>query len=268
VHDIPKADGSDGLDDFERACLALSSARRVHDSDFQFFEALDGLKGLFIDVGANIGQTALSVFLINRSFDVFSFEPNRRLVTALEFVRRRFPYRFRYMLVGLSDQTFTASLHIPTVEGVDLSANAAIDVDEFNKDYVRERLWSEIRAAGKEEKPRFEAMPADFTTLDSLDLAPSVIKIDVEGHEARVIAGAIQTIRRYRPILLIENNNFLSFARVLKNLNYKPFRFDCEANKLRAITHKTQVWALNHFWINGDSPPELSSRLSNIVSCD
>jgi FkbM family methyltransferase len=48
--------------------------------------------------------------------------------------------------------------------------------------------------------------------LDDLDLeSPRLdwIKIDVEGAEAKVLAGAEQTIRRFRPRLLVENHLFM-----------------------------------------------------------
>ncbi len=49
-----------------------------------------------------------------------------------------------------------------------------------------------------------EPITVSCTTLDSLDLAPDLIKIDVEGAEAAVIDGARETLRRHRPLLFIE----------------------------------------------------------------
>jgi FkbM family methyltransferase len=50
------------------------------------------------------------------------------------------------------------------------------------------------------------------TTLDEvtarLGLRPDFVKIDVEGSESDVLAGAQQTIRRYRPKMLIELHHF------------------------------------------------------------
>jgi FkbM family methyltransferase len=43
--------------------------------------------------------------------------------------------------------------------------------------------------------------------LDSLDLAAcDVLKIDVEGFEAQVVRGAAETIRKFRPLLYVEND--------------------------------------------------------------
>ena len=41
-------------------------------------------------------------------------------------------------------------------------------------------------------------------TLDSLELAPSFIKIDVEGFEHEVLRGGLDTLRRHEPTLLFE----------------------------------------------------------------
>ena len=41
-------------------------------------------------------------------------------------------------------------------------------------------------------------------TIDELDLTVSIIKIDTEGFEAQVIAGARKTLTRDRPVLIVE----------------------------------------------------------------
>jgi FkbM family methyltransferase len=44
----------------------------------------------------------------------------------------------------------------------------------------------------------------ETVTIDSLNLAPSCIKLDVEGVEDLVVKGGLKTIRRYHPRLVIE----------------------------------------------------------------
>ncbi len=51
-------------------------------------------------------------------------------------------------------------------------------------------------------------------TLDEFSLAPCLIKIDVQGTEAAVVEGALETIRQHRPVLFVEDPD----ARLLKLL--------------------------------------------------
>lgn len=46
----------------------------------------------------------------------------------------------------------------------------------------------------------------EVITIDSLNVAPDFIKIDVEGMEFDVLKGGIKTILEHRPIIMIEEN--------------------------------------------------------------
>ena len=50
--------------------------------------------------------------------------------------------------------------------------------------------------------------PINVVTLDQFGLAPALIKLDVEGHEIEALRGARMTIMRFRPVLVIEVNNW------------------------------------------------------------
>ena len=41
---------------------------------------------------------------------------------------------------------------------------------------------------------------------DFLKLKPTLIKMDVEGYENKVLLGAIKTIKKYKPVIYVENN--------------------------------------------------------------
>lgn len=52
---------------------------------------------------------------------------------------------------------------------------------------------------------------------------PNLIKIDVEGGEVGVLSGARQTLRRFRPMLIIDlHGTNASVAAILKELEYRP----------------------------------------------
>lgn len=48
------------------------------------------------------------------------------------------------------------------------------------------------------------AEPYPCVTLDAYDLSPGLIKIDVDGMDAAVIRGAVETIHRSNPVLIVE----------------------------------------------------------------
>ena len=52
-----------------------------------------------------------------------------------------------------------------------------------------------------------EGNDVPMITIDSLNVAPSFIKIDVEGMEFDVLKGAKRTILEHKPIVLIEENS-------------------------------------------------------------
>lgn len=55
-------------------------------------------------------------------------------------------------------------------------------------------------------------------TLDSYNLAPSFIKIDVEESESDVIMGGIETISKHKPTLLVEGKGSME---LIKSLGYR-----------------------------------------------
>lgn len=64
-------------------------------------------------------------------------------------------------------------------------------------------------ADGKHNTGQRHCVPGDeidIITLDSLDLAPDFIKLDVEGMEYHALIGAEQTIRTHRPVIMLEEN--------------------------------------------------------------
>ena len=61
---------------------------------------------------------------------------------------------------------------------------------------------------------RVPLIPADSLDLPRCDL----IKVDVEGMEAEVIAGAARTIRRFRPVLYVENDREEKSAALIRQL--------------------------------------------------
>lgn len=144
---------------------------------------------IVLDIGANIGAIAVPMAMhVGDAGAVVAFEPQRLMFqllcgnAAINSVRNLYPVR---AAVGAKiGQVMVAPLdpNIPNSPG-SLRMDLEVDV------------------------PR-EAV--GLMTVDSLDSATlkrvSLIKIDVEGMECEVIHGALQTIKKYRPFLYVEND--------------------------------------------------------------
>ena len=70
--------------------------------------------------------------------------------------------------------------------------------------------------------------------IDDLHLSPTVVKIDAEGYDLRVILGMEETIRRCRPILMVENNpaTVNAVSALLADWGYQVLEYDHNRNRL------------------------------------
>jgi FkbM family methyltransferase len=131
-----------------------------------------------VDVGANHGL--YSYVLSRLGHEVVAFEPQPWCAETLKAWARG---RVRVYDVGLSDHAGTFGLHIPSAGGVRFTGHATFDA---------------IADPG-------ETVQVPVLRLDDFELPGlTFVKIDVEGHEMQVLAGAEQTIKRAMPVLLIE----------------------------------------------------------------
>ena len=142
-----------------------------------------------IDVGANDGSYVH--YLRRHAHKVVAFEPMPVLASAL---RKKFPGGDVVIeQVALSDRADTVELHMPVVDGIVVTGCSTISID----------------ASGT-----YPATQAINVSMDRLDTVykgrAGFIKIDVEGHEQAVLDGALQTIRRCRPRVLVEIDDRLS----------------------------------------------------------
>jgi FkbM family methyltransferase len=164
------------------------------------------------EIGANIGaHTVLFSRLTGAEGRVYAFEPQR-----------------------LVFQMLCANLALNGLSNVDArrqglgTVGQALRVSPPRPGSVANFGGVALAAEGHE--------PVEVVTLDSLDLARvDFIKIDVEGMEEAVIEGGLDTIRRLRPRLYVENDSAaapkggpaerpaasLSLIRLIRGLGYR-----------------------------------------------
>lgn len=137
---------------------------------------------LVIDVGANVGDTALAMYFANPSLKFLSFEPDKKLFhylkkNAIQISRQNialFP-------IALSDfeTSFTIARGLGTAS-IKLRSNKS-GVSTHTLDMVLTKL-----------SPEFANRKI------------SIIKSDTDGHDAHVLLSGLRAIKKHKPLIFVE----------------------------------------------------------------
>lgn len=202
-----------------RTWLALRIARRDPKLDPEYWLVPDfcDRDHIAVDIGANRGE--YSYWMARHARSVVAFEPNTDLWPSLARLAGR-----KVRLEGAALSRVPGQAAFRYVE----SNTGVATVEPSNVlSMVEDRATVRQRAV-------------ELRTLDSYSLDEiSFIKIDVEGHEEAVIEGARETLRRSRPVLLIESEDRhnpgapMRLASLMASLDYAGFFL--RAGKLTGI---------------------------------
>ncbi len=176
--------------------------QRPFDPDFCALRVLpERPHEILLDVGANNGLAVGAMRLYRPHATIICFEPNRILA---ERVRRRFAFdpRVTVNAYGLDMEGGSRTLFVPRYREYVFTGLASIDRSEATR-WLNERTLAGFQARHL----TIETALCEFRPLDELQLAPSFIKLDVQGAEERVIQGACETIARSRPVIMMENSS-------------------------------------------------------------
>ena len=221
---------------------ALSDMKKLlcggvpHEDDFLFFKQLNRANKpvVFVDVGANAGQSAISFLMNCPNGRVFSFEPNLLYKPVLEGVRELLgAEKFEFHMCGLSDAESELDLYIPHVDGVPHMQEASLTLSQFEKPWVHDRL--------KSYGTIIEIVPvrANFKIADALIKQADVVKIDAEGAEMSVLKGMRKLIENTSPIFLIENNDWTAVTEYLNSFGYDVYQYQKSAGSLLPMSGAT-----------------------------
>jgi FkbM family methyltransferase len=154
-------------------------------------------QGLFLDVGANDGITALGFRKFSTSYRILSLEPNPLLAPGLLKIKSRDPL-FDYRLLGAGSKPGSVRLYMPVYRGIALHTYTSGNLDK-SKATLRHICGNSVA-----ETAEIREFSVDIVTVDSLGVKPSIVKIDVEGFDYEVLLGAVETIERNRPFIAVE----------------------------------------------------------------
>jgi FkbM family methyltransferase len=168
-----------------------------------------------LDIGANIGLFATR---FSEHFDqVICFEPT---TTVYDCLRRNCAGFDNISIhkVGLGQHTGTAKISMP-----ESSRNCGVySMVDFAT--LQDGVWQET---------------VPVMELDHFELNPDLIKMDVQGFEPYVLQGALNTLKRSAPVLMLEVEGTAvrnKIHSILKPLGYEPV----------AAARHDQIWIKTH----------------------
>jgi len=178
-----------------------------------------------IDVGANWGHYLYALTNDKKKKNIYAFEPLRPLSKLLQS-------NFRTVKVfntALSDFSGESIIRIPYIK--------------------QRRFYSRATLAdhSEENETSIKFFPIKTKTLDHFISDQKIgkldfIKIDVEGHEIKVLAGASNTILTMKPLMQIEieqrHHSEISVNEIIKNiedLGYSGFFYNKNSNSFNSV---------------------------------
>ncbi|WP_158635727.1 FkbM family methyltransferase [Vulcaniibacterium tengchongense] len=222
-----------------------------------FWRAVAASSGIVVDIGANTGFYTLLAAAARRRGQVWVVEPDPKVLPVLEknITINQLGRRVKLFRVALSDYKGTADLFIP------LQDHGLVETSSS--------LERTFRAQHS------EVITTNVTTLDALAggvanlfSKVSIIKIDVEGHEAPVFRGAIRTIRRHRPLIFVEildRADYSYFDRFLQENGYVDLRLLSNGTMIESeqVDFDPQAW--NHVFVPEEAKAAFRAMVSPIV---
>jgi FkbM family methyltransferase len=171
-----------------------------------------------LEAGGHIGYLSLYfAHLVGERGSVHVFEPGsnnlpylRRNVTAkpnIATIERALGRENGVLPLHLEDLTGQNNSLVPGFAGLIVNQRNAV------KAHVVEQLVETLDAY-----------------VEQTSVAPDFIKVDVEGFEWEVLCGAAQTLRRHRPVLMVEvQSHRAEIAELLRGLDYRLYQADGRA---------------------------------------
>ena len=193
------------------AFVAKSSREKDYESEILPYMEVSNEK-CFIDVGAHVGKHTKRMAI--KGTTVYAFEPNPNVFGILRGNVKDFS-NIEVFKIALGERRAEAVFYI-------------------YKEHPTSAFGSLYNLYGRK---NVEEIVVNVRTLDSFAFHNvGLIKIDTEGCEYIILKGAIKTLRRERPRLILEMHsplylNTRLITHLLSSLGYKNIKHVCKANR-------------------------------------
>ncbi len=192
--------------------------------------------GLFLDIGANDGISAIGFRHIHSDYRILSIEPNRYHEPTLKQVKKKLK-RFDYMIAAAGSESGQKVLHMPFYSGVPVHTAASV-----RPEFVEKSMKDQFKDLGRDKIAVLQQI-VDVIRVDELNLVPDIIKIDAEGYDYQVLLGLTATISTHRPHVVVEYHPQLvnDLEKYFQALNYALYTYDYKANSFLAFHGETEL---------------------------
>jgi FkbM family methyltransferase len=201
--------------------LLRKTMRIPHEADFLILKYLDFNNRIFVDVGANRGQSIESARLFRPDIQIVSFEPKPSLARRLQAIYQDQPL-IDVRGVGLSDTAGDFTIYTPVYRGYVYHGLSSLD-------RASAAQWISLKTVFffDENQLTINEETCQVRRLDDENLAPAMIKIDVQGTEGKVLRGAVNTVERYKPVVMVERDVEMNEVKqILNEFGYAEYRLD------------------------------------------
>lgn len=206
-----------------------------YEREFLHFVEIAKNGGIVLDIGANIGITAVPL----------AKQLNRAIIHAYEPISENF----------FTLKKITRILKLSNIELFNLAlGNNSGELKMIMPilDNARMQGLSKAYTEGSQEKGHIYSVP--MRRLDDIyqdEINITAIKIDVENFEYEVLKGSKELLKRNRPIIYCElwdNENRILVFELLDSIGYEKYFFDNKGNSLKPLVSSSKENLVNNFF--------------------
>ena len=196
-----------------------------YEKEFKFLARLlnsDFNPNCIVDVGGNLGQSTLAMKEVFKPTEMIIFEPNPLMAAECRRIRETDGPKINVEEIALGRENSVNLLFTPIYKGITFWGLASQNKEQIGVFFGAHNIWNY-----KSSKFRLIENSIIVRTLDSYNIKPNLIKIDVEGMELEVLAGAEKTIIESLPVLMVEcTGTHSEVKKMLEAKGYKNFELE------------------------------------------
>ena len=202
-----------------------------HEEDLWGLKHLNFNNNDIVDIGASDGLCFKSIKYLGFSNNYIAFESLKKNKKYLDKIKKK-NINFKFYISALGDKNSKFKIFTPVYKNIFLNNWSSFSKKECIKNLKLRNFNINFK------KLNFFQSKINQKKLDFYKLKPIFLKIDVEGYEKQVLSGGLQTIKKYKPIIYVENNSDTYNSNIIKFLKkkllkygYAPYMFNFNKKK-------------------------------------